>query len=82
MIKTINFPPYNVGQIKAINEDGSVVCDLFGESYNDTDICFPADSKIISLTAEEIEQFNAEQTAIVEMKLFETFKNRKNLLIW
>lgn len=63
MINLINFPPYNEAKIKSIDEDGSVLCDLFGENHNDTDICFPADSEIVCLTAEEIEQFNAEQIA-------------------
>lgn len=62
-MKSINFPPYNEAKIKSIDEDGSVLCDLFGESYNDTDICFPSDSEILSLSTEEIEQFNAEQSA-------------------
>lgn len=66
MRKLINFAPYNEAQIKVINEDGSVLCDLFGDGYNDTDICFPADSEILSLTDEDIEHFNAEQIAKAE----------------
>ena len=30
MRKTINFPPYEEAEVKAILEDGSVLCDLYG----------------------------------------------------
>ncbi len=30
MRKTINFPPYEEAEVKAILEDGSLLCDLYG----------------------------------------------------
>lgn len=72
MRKKIEFPPYEEAEVKAVLEDGGVLCDLYGEktvgevgseiwAYMDTDIVFPADSEIMSLTEEEKTKFFEEQ---------------------
>ena len=72
MRKKIECPPYEEGEVKEIYEDGSILCDLYGEKavdeseepywrYRDTDIVFPADSEIMSLTEEEKTKFFEEQ---------------------
>lgn len=72
MRKKIEFPPYEEAEVKEIYEDGSILCDLYGEKavdeseepywrYRDTDIVFPADSEIMSLTEEEKTKFFEEQ---------------------
>ena len=74
MRKKIEFPPYEEAEVKEIYEDGSILCDLYGEKavdeseepywrYRDTDIVFPADSEIMSLT-EEKKKFFEEQKNI------------------
>lgn len=71
MRKTIYFPPYEEAEVKEIHEDGSILCNLYGEQvvdesgnpywrYRDTDIVFPADSGIVSLTEEEKSELEAE----------------------
>ena len=75
MRKKIEFPPYEEAEVKAVLEDGGVLCDLYGEktvgevgseiwAYMDTDIVFPADSEIMSLTEEEKKKFFEEQKNI------------------
>lgn len=72
MRKKIEFPPYEEAEVKEIYEDGSILCDLYGEKavdeseepywrYRDTDIVFPAGSGIMSLTEEEKTKFFEEQ---------------------
>ena len=71
MRKQIDFPPYTEAEIKQIMEDGSLLCDLYGERlfddqgpqawiYTDTGILFPPDSEILSLTDDERRQIDAE----------------------
>lgn len=76
MRKKIDFPPYEEAEIKAVNDNGDVLCDLLGGqqelapesgevpvvrwTYTDSDILFPAGSPILSLTDEEIERFRDE----------------------
>ena len=75
MRKKIEFPPYEEAEVKAVLEDGSILCDLYGEKagdasgepywrYRDTDIVFPAGSGIVSLTEEEKKKFFEEQKNI------------------
>lgn len=61
MRKAIDFPPYTVAEVKAVNEDESVLCDLYGDRVSDTNIVFPAGSEILNLTEEEKAVFEAEQ---------------------
>ena len=72
MRKKIEFPPYEEAELKAVLEDGSVLCDLYGGktvgevgaetwAYTDTDIVFPAGSGILSLSEEEKAAFETEQ---------------------
>jgi len=60
MKKQIDFPPYTEAQIKEIHQDGSIVCDLFGEGYTDTNIGFATGNPYLSLTDKEIEEFRKE----------------------
>lgn len=71
MRKKIEFPPYEEAEVKAVLEDGSILCDLYGEKavdesgkpywrYRDTDIVFPAGSEILDLTEEEKSELEAE----------------------
>ena len=77
MRKQIDFPPYEEAELKAIYEDGSVLCDLYGGrmepegggeagvperwQWHDRDIVFPAGSGILSLTGREKAAFEEEQ---------------------
>lgn len=72
MRKKIEFPPYEEAEVKAVLEDGSVLCEVYGRetvgevgsetwAYMDTDIVFPADSEIMSLTEEERKAFSEGQ---------------------
>lgn len=76
MRKNIKFPPYEEAELKAVLEDGSVLCDLYGGktvgevgsetwAYTDTDIVFPAGSGILSLSEEEKVEFEAEQSNVM-----------------
>ena len=71
MKKKIDFPPYTEADVKQIMEDGSLLCDLYGEKlsddqnteawhYTDTDIVFRPDSDILSLTDDERRQIEEE----------------------
>ncbi len=69
MRKQIDFAPYQWAEVKEIMEDGSVLCNLQGEAktereplqqYTDTDILFPPNSSILSLSTEEKELIKAE----------------------
>ena len=53
MRKTIDFPPYTEAVVKGILPDGSILCDVYGEEFSDTNISFPSDSDILTLTEDE-----------------------------
>ena len=60
MKKQIEFYPYSQAEITGVNDDGSVVCNLYGMidgvEYRDGNVSFPADSPILRLTPDEIGQ--------------------------
>ncbi len=65
IIKPIDFPPYTKAEIKRLDSDGSVLCDLYGdeispqgERYHDTDISLPDGVELFSLTAEEVAEIS------------------------
>lgn len=81
MRKKIDFPPYSEAEVKQIMEDGSLLCDLYGEklsddkdaeswNYTDTNILFPPDSAILSLTDDERRQFKEETEGTYEKYYF------------
>ena len=53
MRKTIDFPPYTEAEVKGILSDGSILCDVYGDEFSDTNISFPPGSNILILTEEE-----------------------------
>lgn len=64
--KEINWDGYNLAHVKAIQADGSVLCDLEtrdGDNIlkTDTNISFPATNLPFELTVEEIEELNNDQ---------------------
>lgn len=61
MRKSIDFPPYTEAEVKEIMEDGSILCDLYGEQFYDYNIIFAPNSSILKLTKKEKEQFASEQ---------------------
>ena len=73
MRKKIDFPPYSEAEAMQIVEDGSILCNLYGEkitderglekwNYTDSGILFPPDSEILSLTDDERRQIEEEYT--------------------
>ena len=62
MRKNIDFPPYTEAEVKEIMEDGSILCDLYGDQFYDYNIFFPSGSSILKLTKKEKEQFASEQS--------------------
>ena len=53
MRKTIYFPPYTEAEVKGILSDGSILCDVYGDEFSDTNISFPSGSDILTLTEDE-----------------------------
>lgn len=53
MRKMIDFPPYTEAEVKGILSDGSILCDVYGVEFSDTNISFPSDSAILTLTEDE-----------------------------
>lgn len=83
MRKKIDFPPYSEAEAMQIVEDGSVLCNLYGEkitderglekwSYTDSGILFPPDSEILSLTDDERrqieEEYNRNELTLAELE--------------
>ena len=71
MRKKIDVPPYSEAEAMQIVEDGSILCNLYGEkitderglekwNYTDSGILFPPDSEILSLTDDERRQIEEE----------------------
>ncbi len=66
MRKRIDFPPYDEAEVRQINEDGSALCDLYGDGISDRDIVFPAGSAILGLTEAEVASFAAAQQTEID----------------
>ena len=64
MIKDINMPPYTKAEIKEVFEDGTALCDIYGDRVADTDII--PDAGYLRLSPEDVAEFTAERIEAAE----------------